>query len=170
MGYTTDFSGEVSINPPLNKKEIEYLQKFNQTRRMSRMNGPYFVDGTGDYGQGRDSDILDFNRPPEGQPGLWCNWTPTEDGTAIEWDGGEKFYNAEKWMAYLIKHFVGSDPIAKREHPEEFSFLQGHDLNGRIDAQGEDYDDKWLLIVENNKVKVADVIVTYDIGSAKEIT
>lgn len=149
MGYTTEFEGIIRIEPRLNAEEIAYLKKFNKTRRMARQKGPYFVDGTGQFGQGSDSDILDHNQPPGGQPGLWCQWTPTEDGTGIEWDGGEKFYNAEEWMAYIIDHFLKPDAVAKTVLP----FLQAnHVLNGEIDAQGEEDDDKWRLIVRNNTV------------------
>ena len=88
MGYTTDFWGEVSIDPPLNAEEIEFLTKFSRTRRMDRKNGAYYVDGTGDFGQGQDTDIVNYNRPPEGQPGFWCQWVPSKDGRFIEWDGG----------------------------------------------------------------------------------
>lgn len=162
MGYTTDFWGSVAVEPPLNEKEIKYLTKFAETRRMEREKGPYFVGGTGDFGQGRDPDIIDSNRPPEGQPGLWCQWVPAVNETdelgdpvsanAIEWDGGEKFYYAPEWMQYIIDHFIGSDPIAKQVDPEKFSFLQGHKVNGVIDAQGEDPDDRWRLVVEDNIV------------------
>lgn len=157
MGYHTEFSGSVKIEPPLNAQEIEYLRKFNQTRRMDRKKGPYFVDGTGFAGQGHDDDINDFNRPPFGQPGLWCQWTPTEDGTALEWDGGEKFYSADAWMAYVIDHFLKPGARAKSELP----FLQAnHVCNGVIEAQGEDRDDEWQLHVENNKVKRRDYTIT----------
>ena len=155
MGYSTEFYGEIDIYPPLNEKEIEYLTKFNETRRMDRKKGPYFVDGTGSLGQGHDKDILDYNRPSEGQPGLWCLWIPQKEGSKITWDGGEKFYSAAEWMEYLIVHFLGDDPIAKKQD-SKMSFLQGHVLHGIIEAQGEDRDDHWYLIVENNKVRVAD--------------
>lgn len=155
MGYTTDFWGEVQISPPLNQAEIDYLNKFNQTRRMDRQRGPYFVDGTGSYGQNHDADIRDFNRPPTGQPGLWCQWVPSMDGTAIEWDGGEKFYESDKWMAYLIDHFL--KPGAQAQHsgdPQFAEFTFDHVLNGEIDAQGEDPGDRWKLVVKDNKVTV----------------
>jgi hypothetical protein len=83
MGYTTEFDGSVSISPPLNAHEIAYLRKFAASRRMDRARGPYFVDGSGPFGQGHDDDIRDFNKLPAGQPGLWCWWEPTKDGTAI---------------------------------------------------------------------------------------
>lgn len=163
MGYTTDFSGSVKVEPPLSAEEIAFLNKFAGTRRMRRKNGPYFVDGDGFRGQKEESDIEDFNAPPEGQPGLWCQWVPTDDGKAIEWDGGEKFYRSPEWMAYLIDHFIGSNPKAKTVLP----FLQSHTLNGTIDAAGEDPDDRWRLIVENNNVRVARGSVVY--GGAESI-
>jgi hypothetical protein len=106
MGYTTEFDGSVSISPPLNAHEIAYLRKFATSRRMDGARGPYFVDGSGPFGQGHDDDIRDFNKPPGGQPGLWCRWEPTKDGTAITWSGVEKFYNSEEWMTYLIDLFL----------------------------------------------------------------
>jgi hypothetical protein len=148
MGYTTEFKGSISVSPPLSTEEIEFLKKFAGTRRMDRKKGPYFVDGTGFAGQGHDPDIRDYNSPPPGQPGLWCQWVPNADGTAIEWDGGEKFYDSVGWMKYLVDHFIGSDPIAASELP----FLKPHVLNGVILAQGEDEDDRWHLVVADNVV------------------
>lgn len=158
MGYTTEFSGQVDITPPLNEQEIEFLNKFSGTRRMDRKNGPYFVDGSEDFGQGHNGDIREYNRPPAGQPGLWCQWVPNEDGTALEWDGGEKFYDATEWMTYLIEHFLKPDAVAKSVLP----FLQGHTLNGEIDAEGEDSGDIWKLVVKKNKVSEKRSRVVYD--------
>jgi hypothetical protein len=162
MGYTTYFTGSVSVEPPLNEKEISYLKKFNESRRMDRKNGPYFVEGSGFMGQGRDNDIRDHNRPPEGQPGLWCQWVPTEDGTAIEWDEGEKFYSAGEWMLYIIEHFIGDDPIAKQVDPENFGFLQGHKVNGEILAEGEEQGDIWKIVVDDNAVTELEAKIVWD--------
>jgi len=151
MGYTTEFEGSIAVEPPLDAAEVAYLRKFSQTRRMYRAKGPYFVEGAGEYGQGHDSDIIDYNRPPEGQPGLWCQWTPAEDGRSIGWDGGEKFYEAARWMSYLVEHFLGSAPRAASQIP----FLKGHRLSGTIAAQGEDPSDRWLLTVDGDTVTVS---------------
>lgn len=149
MGYTTEFNGQIEIVPPLNAEEIAYLNKFNQSRRMLRTEGPYYAEPGTTHGQYYNNpSVLDHNCPPQGQPGLWCQWVPTNDGTAIEWDGGEKFYDSAKWMKYLIEHFIGSDPKAKDALP----FLQPHILNGTIKAQGEDSEDRWDLVVRDNKV------------------
>jgi len=138
MGYTTEFEGMVKIEPPLNEQERKFLEKFSDTRRMNRKKGPYYVDNTGLSGQDDEPDIIDYNEPPKGQPGLWCQWVPTKDGQYIVWDGGEKFYHSPEWMEYLIKHFIGTNPIAK----------------GEIKARGEDMDDRWNLVVIDNKVGV----------------
>lgn len=151
MGYTTTFNGELVVTPVLNQKEIDYLTKFTNTRRMGRTKGPYYVEGSGYHGQGHDSDIINFNESGN-QPGLWCKWVPNEDGTALVWDEGEKFYDSAEWMKYLIDHFIGPDPIAKKKHPEEFSFLQGHTCNGNFEAWGEENGDHWMLTIEDNLV------------------
>lgn len=149
MGYTTEFYGRVTIDPPLNEQEIIYLRKFNESRRMDRAKGPYFVDGGGWMGQDREADVRDYNNPPKGQPGLWCQWVPTDDGTAIEWDGGEKFYCSVEWMEYIIEHFLAPNAKAKSVLP----FLQAnHTVNGVIRAEGEERDDVWELVVEDNNV------------------
>lgn len=148
MGYTTDFKGQITIEPPLSQREIDYLTKFSETRRMKRKNGPYFVGGSGSYGQGRDADILAYNDPPEGQPGLWCQWVPTEDGSALEWNGTEKFYAGAEWMRYLIDHFLKPGAVTG------IDFCDDHVCNGVIEAQGEDPSDRWDLVVRDNKVTV----------------
>ncbi|GAB2696468.1 hypothetical protein [Kitasatospora kifunensis] len=149
MGYSTEFTGHVTVAPPLDLHEIAYLRKFADSRRMHRENGPYFVDGTGPFGQGHDADIINYNAPDPSQPGLWCEWEPTDDGTTIEWNGAEKFYDATEWMQYLIDHFLKLGGHAQGQPGfEQFTF--DHTVNGTIDAQGEDPDDTWQLIVINN--------------------
>lgn len=156
MGYDTEYTGRVTVSPPLNAAEIGYLRKFAGTRRMHRGKGPYFVDGAGFAGQGSDADVLDHNAPGEGQPGLWCKWEPTEDGTAIEWNYAEKFYDGEEWMAYLIDHFLAPDAAASHAPAEVAAYFTDftfdHILNGEIEAQGDEPEDHWLLIVKDNVV------------------
>jgi len=160
MGYSTDFEGAIDIDPPLNQKEIEYIRKFNDTRRTDRENGPYYVGAGGLAGQAHEADIHNYNSPPAEQPGLWCQWTVTDDGTQIEWDGGEKFYSAGEWMKYIIQHFLCQDPIAKKVN-KYFDFLQGHTCNGVIRAYGEDPEDLWSIHVEDNVVTLKEAKVNW---------
>jgi hypothetical protein len=162
MGYTTEFSGSVTVEPPLNEAEIAYLRKFAETRRMARSFGPYYVDGPGDFGQERTPDVYDYNTAPQGQPGLWCHWVPTDSGSAIEWDGGEKFYYAEEWMAYIVDHFLRPDAEASRSGESQFAgFTFDHVVNGSIEAAGEQADDRWRLDVHDNVVSRAEGRIVY---------
>jgi hypothetical protein len=165
VGYSTEFTGEVTVTPPLNAFEVVYFRRFTDTRRMFRLNGPYYT-GTGLCGQDHEPDIQDYNRPGPEQPGLWCKWEPSDDGTVIRWDGGEKFYDSEEWMRYLIDTFLkpGVTLAAELKSPmgvdgryyaPEFSYFTfDHVVNGVIEAQGEDPGDHWWLVVEGNVVRV----------------
>lgn len=158
MGYTTNFEGSISIDPPLKPEHLAYLAKFSDIRHMKRneetlakmadplreavglpvgQSGEYFVGASGFAGQDEDGSILNHNGEPSTQPGLWCQWAPNEQGTAFEWDGGEKFYEYTAWMEYLVAHFYTP---------------WGYTLNGEITWEGEDDDDVGAILVKNNKV------------------
>lgn len=146
MGYTTEFSGSFELNKPLSPKMKEFLTKLAETRRMGRMQHPIFgIEGEfyvgahndGQMGQSHSEDVIDHNTPPSTQPGLWCQWIPNEDGTAIEWDGGEKFYSYTEWLMYIIHKILAPN---------------GYILNGHMTWQGEETGDVGEIYVENNKV------------------
>jgi len=153
MGYHTEFNGHFTVTPPLNEAERTYLTKFAETRRMNRTKGSYFVGGTGFMGQGNDGDVLDHNRPPSDQPGLWCQWIPNEDGTKIEWDGAEKFYNSTEWIQYIIDNFLKPGALASKSGEEQFKdFTFDHVVSGVVECEGEERSDVWLLTVDENNV------------------
>lgn len=160
MGYTTEFDGQFKLDRPLTDAHREYLVAFADTRRMKRNaeiaamlpdpkreavglpigpDGAYFVGGSGFVGQNRDQSIQDYNYSPTGQPGLWAQWTPTADGSAIEWDGGEKFYNYVEWLAYLVAHFLQP---------------WGYSLNGEVSWEGEEQGDVGKIVVVDNTITV----------------
>lgn len=143
MGYQTDFYGTFRLNKQLSLDDKNFLTKFANTRRMARniegygVEGEFYVDGGGFMGQGDDANVIDHNRPPKTQPGLWCQWVPTEDGWGLEWDGGEKFYDYVEWLEYIIKNFLAP---------------KGYVLNGTCDWYGEESDDRGTLVVVDNVV------------------
>jgi hypothetical protein len=155
MGYTTSFDGEFDITPSLAREDYVFLKKFSETRRMGRrglgakygVEGEFYVDGLGDFGQGDDPSIIDYNRPPSTQPGLWCQWTPDDDGTHLKWNEGEKFYEYTKWLEYLINKVLAP---------------RGYTLHGDCAWQGEDSDDRGLIQVRANKVQVFRGRTVYD--------
>ena len=202
MGYTTDFTGEFTITPPLSADQVAYLKAFASSRRMKRNpdlaaklpdplreavglpigeEGAYFVGAADEnFGQGSTPDVLDSNSPPGepqreiiiynpesphhgkpspfvhpttyterqpwAQPGLWCQWVPSEDGAFLAWDFGEKFYEYDAWLRYLIEHFLKP---------------WGRTLNGEVMWQGEDPSDRGLLRVKNNVLEVGVATISY---------
>jgi len=151
MGYTTEFDGSIAVEPPLSAEEVSYINKFASIRHMHRKNGPYFVDDVEDClfnDIPPPAEIINPNRSDPTQPGLYCQWVASDDGKTITWDDGEKFYEAEAWMEYIINHFIGTSPLAQKDLP----FFTGHNCNGQIEASGEVTDDNWLLVVEDNTV------------------
>lgn len=78
----------------------------------------------------------------DGHPiGIWCDWYVSAEGRSIEWNMSEKSYNMDEWIKYLIDQYI--EPA-------------GSVLNGTVEAQGEEADDRWNLIVKDNKVMVQD--------------
>lgn len=186
MGYTTDFTGQFTLDKTLTEAQHAYLDQFSLTRRMKRdvrvlegkldkaitrhrmqlelaenfndpireavflplgPDGAYFVGGGKDFGQQHDQSIIDYNDPPEGQPGLWCQWVPTKDGKGIEWNGAEKFYNYEEWLEYIIENFLIS---------------WGYTLNGEVEWYGENRDDIGKIIVTDNEISTKEGKIVYE--------
>lgn len=157
MGYTTDFTGKVKVEPALNADEISFLNDFNNTRHMHRVRGPLFAPA--DLGAGKDLDVIDGNSPDPSQPGLWCQWVPSSDGKSISWDENEKFYCSAEWMTYLIDNLLSETGRAyvEKHHSGDTrldNFTFNHVVNGVIKAQGEDPQDRWNLIAKSNAVTV----------------
>lgn len=123
--------------------------------------GGFFVGNTENYGQNDDKSVLSHNTAPgqvdwiaggdfdkiwngnerlisEGkcQPGLWCQWTISEEGDLV-WDEGEKFYNYTEWLKYLIENFLKP---------------WGYVINGEVSYWGEDRSDHGVIKVVNNVV------------------
>lgn len=113
MGYTTRFSGAFKFNRPLSPAEDSELREFAEEDH-------------------RKEDCLGH-----GSGSAYCQWVPTSDGTGLEWDGNEKFYYYEEWLAYLIKRFF-----------EPWGIV----LNGTLTWQGEEVGDVGELTVKDNVV------------------
>jgi len=158
MGYTTAFTGRFLLDNPLTKEQAKYLHAFSDTRHMKRsvkqltrkgnkirtdvdlpvgIEGEFYIPRT-DRGHGyEDSSVEDHNTPPSTQPGLWCQWVPSEDLKGIEWNQAEKFYHYTEWLTYIIKNFL---------------IPWGLTLNGKVLWQGESSSDSGYLRCVNNVV------------------
>jgi hypothetical protein len=149
------------------------------------LDGCFYVGAAedGQHGQGNDASITDHNHPPGGgltgyfdkagreygygedkpegvewgpnpnrptmgegaQPQLWCQWVPNESGQWISWDQGEKFYGYIEWMAYIVHHFL---------------VPWGIKASGEITWVGEDTSDQGAIVIRNNTIRVAEMVVS----------
>ena len=155
MGVHDEFLGHVTVDPPLNAAEREYLAAFSESRRWDRPSGPYAVpphpreDDSAADGVARDAG----NRPPPGQPGLWCDWTPCPKGCCLSHNGVEKFYGSGEWMQYVIDHFLRPGAEARRSGLACFDHSTfDHTCTGTIAVERRDVRELSLLHVERNEV------------------
>lgn len=160
MGYTTEFEGEFSITPALRPEHAAYLRALAGTRRMRRdpallagrpdpvreaaglpvgAEGQYYVGSTASFGQDHTPDVVEYNDPPVGQPGLWLQWEPDETGEHLRWNGAEKFYHYAEWLQYLIANFLKP---------------WGYSLRGRVRWTGEDSRDTGTITALGHEIDV----------------
>jgi len=162
--YLSEFAGTRRM-----KRDVERYENSSRSKNYETVNLPigeegcYVADRAGfTYGEHNTLCLLEkwegqaysgihpnvlrdaYNTPPKGQPGLWCQWAPNEEGTEIAWDGSEKFYDYEEWIKYIIEHFLKP---------------WGKSITGEITFSGEEPTDRGILFVSDNEVqKVYDEI------------
>ena len=167
MGYTYEFRGQFRVRPPLSNAHRLYLRAFAATRRMKRTvgrlrgvpdplrdavnlplgpEGGYFIGhDQAEHGEAHPQSVADSGTPPVGQPGLWCDWVPTDDGQNIlVQDDGETFYNFPQWLEYIIANFLAP---------------WGYSLDGQVQWRGEDWSDEGTLLVRKNRVDSLGTII-----------
>lgn len=166
MGVHYEFLGHVTINPPLNAAERDYLIAFSESRRWDRPSGPYTVaphpreddyeaEGVSRSASDHPGGAWPGNHPPAGQPGLWCDWTPCPKGCCLSHNGAEKFYGAGEWLRYVIDHFLRPGAEARRSGLACFEgFTFDHTCSGIVAVERRDVRELSLLHVHDNTVEV----------------
>jgi hypothetical protein len=161
--YTTEFEGRFKLSKPLTSDQVNYLNAFSDVRHMRRRTSmvlllpdpkreavglPAGTEGEF-YVGGQDSQsVINHNEEPATQPGLWCQWVPTDDGMNIEWNGAEKFYAYVEWLQYIIDNFL--EPW-------------GIKISGSVRYQGEDIDDGgWIYIDKDGRVATRKATFDHD--------
>jgi hypothetical protein len=139
--YVTTFEGHIIIWPVLPDYFCKYFESFCARRHCRVDVGPsHGVDGEfypEDVPKG-DHRIVDYNRPPERQPGLWCDWHLEHAGDVMilrPISGAN--YRYVEWLLYLKETFF--DPF-------------GSILEGEVRWQGEDGDDTGSIICREGEV------------------
>lgn len=159
MGYTTEFDGKFKITPTLKEKHKKYLEKFAAVRHMKlkpnnlkdkireSVNLPSGLEGMYNTLELEYKYTIDHNEPPDGVPGLWLGWIPSDCGTLYIWDQSEKFYDYIEWLQFCIDHFF-----------EPWGYI----LNGDVKWRGEDPDDIGMISVINNIITIKKGKIIYE--------
>lgn len=181
MGYSTDFFGSLELSRPATDEEMEYLNKFSETRRMKRdvnklfklydgkfgnpfaktreeiygNEGEYFVGGLGSFGQNNDESVINHNHPP-GQ---------------TDWDYSNPNGQPGLWCQWILTdpetlQWDGGEKFYNYTQWLEYlikNFFEpwGIKLNGEIEWQGEERDDMGKIIVTDNEVEVREGRIVY---------
>lgn len=110
VGYTTNFDGRFQLDKCLTVEQFNELKDFRSHDHRSEDYCPSY--------------------------GFYCQWVPTEDGKAIQWDGSEKFYSYDEWLGILI---------------EKFFKPWGVKITGQVRYSGEEWNDTGLIIVNDDQ-------------------
>jgi hypothetical protein len=119
MGYSTDFEGKLDFSRVLTLAEKLELDEISET--------DWRHDGK--------------------KPGYFCQWQSNKTGTALIWDGGEKFYDYIEWLNWLIDNFFAPKHIK---------------LTGSILWIGESKGDLGKISVKNNVVTIKKGKIIYE--------
>lgn len=112
MSYRTRFTGQFNLDKPLTLEQFNILNDFAERDH-------------------RHDELSDM-------PGFHCEWIPTKDGKALVYSDNEvSFYGYDKWLTYLIEHFLAP---------------WGYTVNGSMRWQGEETGDTGTLTCTNNVV------------------
>lgn len=151
--YSTVFEGQLEIEPPLSYHMRSYLDLFCRQEHVKRdadkcanhpdpfrvqAGMPVGIDG--EFYTGNDCDsIVDESQPPSTQPSLFCNWQPSPDGSALEWNQEPNSEYMDAWLEYLIKNILAPN---------------GYTVNGTVLFSGQFLDDCGTVQVKDNVVNV----------------
>ncbi len=153
MGYDTEYLGHLTVTPPLNPAEVEWLSGF------------------ADWGALPDGDPFRLPMNPRAELAQACadrggalgqprmvptgiqDWRVCTHGDRITWQRREKSNDATAVLRFLVEHYLGPGARAKdcgREGFEEFTF--DHRLDGVLAACRDDTDELFLIVVEDSVI------------------
>lgn len=152
MGFSTEYLGFVTITPPLNRAEAEWLTGFadwgglpdGDPFRLPMNPRAAIAQAFRDRGGSMSS--------PGGIPSGVYDWRVCEHGDRIMWRRMEKSNDAEQALSFLVDHYLGHSAKAKNsDNPDFADFTFDHHLDGVVAGQRDDTDELFLLRVRNSE-------------------
>ncbi len=144
-------------------RDIEKIKRNDPNWKDNCFNGELGNEGEYYVKDDWDDSILDHNKPPTSQPGLWCQWRlrpirftdkdKEEFEAILIWDHGEKFYHYTEWLKYLIENFFKPS---------------GYVLEGITLGVGEDSSEATYIVTQENEVSTYDGLTENTVSEIKE--
>jgi len=129
MGYCVYYSGEVEVTPSLTEDDARIIHAFVNLEPTDETK-PLFAAIAGS--------------PEPDLPGYGSLLTVSEERDAILPEEGESRHGLRMWLKLLIEHFLGP---------------RGYVLNGEVEWDGEDPEDRGRLFIKDNQLEdVEDLI------------
>ena len=124
MGYSTTFTGRITVDPPLSARQQAWVASLWSPER--------YPDGS----------------LALGYPG-WCSpWLATADGGLHIPDTYDKPRQAPEWLAWIAREL--REPLFSRDP----TIAGSHTMTGRLQAQGACEGDKYELRVADGRISV----------------
>lgn len=163
MGFSTKYLGHLTIEPPLDDAEADWLRAFAAVDRRLYTQ-PYEVamnaralefdalrerrSGDDHHGSDPFTSLISRDGPPH------LDWGPCLEGCCLAWNGTDKSRMAEESLQYLIDHFLRPGAHARLAGRPEFEhFTFDHVVNGIIAAERDDTCELFLIICEDNTIR-----------------
>lgn len=86
MGYSTEFYGTLTVDPPLTAEQVKGFNDFCGKRHEDARGGDPAYS-------------------------IWADWEVTQDGSRIRWNDSEKSYEMDRWLAWLIGTFCRGSKV-----------------------------------------------------------
>lgn len=132
MGYTTEFKGSFQLKK-FDKKSKKFhlapatpalVEAFEQLAKRHSQPGKW-----------RAGSVVVMGRNYGQAPSLYCQWTLSRNLAAVEWDGGEKFYEWKEWLRVVL----------------QVCAAHGFIFEGKVKYRGEDFEDAGIFEVARNE-------------------
>jgi hypothetical protein len=147
-----NYTGELTIEPPLNDAEKKALGIFFEVRHPRTVNGPLDIRKSL---TANHPDVTGWNTPAQDMPGLHCDLEVSDTGT-LKWNGHDDAGDLTPWVKYVVDYFLRPSGVfsekAKLVAEDDllYSFTFDHTVNGVI--QGVDGPEIWRIHVKANEV------------------
>ncbi|MBR7744374.1 hypothetical protein KC207_13855 [Phycicoccus sp. BSK3Z-2] len=165
MGWSTSYLGYLTVSPPLNAAELEWLSGFADWCGLPDVD-PFHLPMNP-----RASLRSAFSRSggaipsPTGISRDVGDWRFCLDGDCLSWHRTEKSNDAPSALRFLVETYLGPDATARGCGIPDFSaFTFDHRLDGLLAAQREDTDELFLIRVVDSDVRCETLVPGRETG------